>query len=79
MQCNLSMVLPCICLETALCLWCGAFLGKRQWFIIKGVLLGFVLTAPIVLWWADVFERLVDRPAVRLAKWLYARGTRERM
>ncbi|KUJ21746.1 uncharacterized protein LY89DRAFT_664914 [Mollisia scopiformis] len=38
-----------------------------------GLILGFLLVAPVVFWWADVFERLVDRPSVEVARWLYVR------
>lgn len=30
--------------------------------------LSFLFVAPVVFWWADVFERLLDRPAVKLAQ-----------
>lgn len=39
-----------------------------------GLFLGFLLVAPVVFWWSDVFERLVDRPSVELARWLYLKG-----
>lgn len=39
-----------------------------------GLFLGFVLVASVVFWWSDVFERLVDRPTVQLARWLYLKG-----
>lgn len=49
--------------------------GKDTWIQYQGgLLLGFLLVGPVVLWWADIFERLVDRPSVELARWLYLKG-----
>ena len=38
-----------------------------------GLFLSSCLVAPVVFWWADVFERLVDGPTVKLARWLYGK------
>lgn len=52
------------------CYICG--LGEEAALPYRGgLLLGFLLVMPIVFRWADVFERLVDQPTVKLAKWLY--------
>ena len=44
---------------------------------LGGLFLGFLLVTPVVFWWSDVFERLVDRPSIELARWMYlkAKGT----
>ncbi|CEJ91359.1 hypothetical protein VHEMI07078 [[Torrubiella] hemipterigena] len=49
---------------------CG--LGENLSFSnYSGLFLGFLLVAPIVFWWADIFERLVDQQSVKLARWMY--------
>ncbi|KAH8798666.1 acyltransferase 3, partial [Xylogone sp. PMI_703] len=43
--------------------------GTRTQFAL-GLSLGFIVLAPLVLWIADIFWRLVDVPSVKLAKWI---------
>lgn len=59
---------------TVACIW--GVTGKETRIQYEGgLILGFILVAPVVFWWSDVFERLVDRPSVNLARWLYVKGT----
>ncbi|KID87191.1 hypothetical protein MGU_05601 [Metarhizium guizhouense ARSEF 977] len=41
---------------------------EGYWYNI-GFFLGAAFTIPTVIWWADVFWRAVDIPAVKFAKW----------
>ena len=58
---------------TVSCIW--SVFGKETTIQYQGgIILGFLLVTPVVFWWSDVFERLVDRPSVELARWLYLKG-----
>ena len=47
--------------------------NDEPWRYQLGFLLGFVMTTPVVLWCADVFQRAVDEPCARFSSWVERR------
>ncbi|KAK2839222.1 hypothetical protein FQN49_006355 [Arthroderma sp. PD_2] len=50
--------------------WAYSVTGVDGNWYNAGFILGACFCVPTVIWWADVFWRAVDIPAVRFAKWL---------
>ena len=49
--------------------WAYSVTGVDGLWFNAGFILGACLCVPTVIWWADVFWRAVDIPAVKIAKW----------
>lgn len=53
--------------------WAYRVTGTEGYWFNAGFALGTVFVVPTVIWWADVFWRAVDIPAVKLARWIEQR------
>ncbi|RCI09200.1 hypothetical protein L249_1440 [Ophiocordyceps polyrhachis-furcata BCC 54312] len=50
--------------------WAYSLTGVDGYWYNAGFVLGACFCVPTVIWWADVFWRMVDIPTVRFAKWV---------